>query len=209
MCRKGLRGIAITDHDTIEGGRTAKEIIQAQGCKDCIIIVGTEIKTEIGDIIGLFLTREIHSRRSLDVIDEIHSQGGLSILAHPFRTPYILHARGKKTANYEATLIQQIDLIEIANARSKPSENLMAMDLALRYHKPVSAGSDAHFPPEIGATRLITTDQDISTETDIKNHLLNATGIPSNKHPILNNLHWYVVTALLSYMHKLKQTFLP
>jgi predicted metal-dependent phosphoesterase TrpH len=65
--RKRLSGVAITDHNTIKGVLEA----QNQSIKDFFIICGAEIETEQGDILGLFLTEEIQSRKALDVIDEI------------------------------------------------------------------------------------------------------------------------------------------
>lgn len=79
--QRGLRGIAVTDHDTIRGGLDVAAIAPP----DLLVIVGAEIATEVGDIVGLFLTREIVAREPLAVLDEIEAQGGIAFLPHPHR----------------------------------------------------------------------------------------------------------------------------
>ncbi len=139
--KKGLDGIAITDHDAIKGGIIASQV----NIKDFFTIIGSEIGTEAGDIIGLFLNEEIKSRTSLEVIDEIKAQDGIAVLAHPFRRA--------KEINDE--VIKRIDVIEAFNARNKKSANIMAKNLALKHNLPMIAGSDAHFYFEIGRARTI------------------------------------------------------
>lgn len=75
--KKGLDGVAITDHNTIRGG---VEVLKVNKDDDFVVIVGSKIKTECGDVIGLFLTDEIRSRVFADVVGEIRSQGGLTVL---------------------------------------------------------------------------------------------------------------------------------
>jgi predicted metal-dependent phosphoesterase TrpH len=73
--KRGLDGIAITDHDTIRGGLEAQKLKP----RDLDIIVGAEIKTDRGDVIGLFLNEEIQARDHMEVIDAIRRQGGIDI----------------------------------------------------------------------------------------------------------------------------------
>jgi predicted metal-dependent phosphoesterase TrpH len=134
--RAGLSVIAITDHDTIQGGVEAK---RCEGVSGIRVIIGAEISTDAGDIIGLSLKEEIRSRSWQEVLSEIHDQGGISVLPHPFRShpsPYRLG--------------QQVDLIEVWNARSTPHENALAAALAEATGKPRLMGSDAHTFGEIG-----------------------------------------------------------
>ena len=138
--RKGLNGIAVTDHDTIAGGL---EVLQASDGQ-LVVIVGAEICTDAGDIIGLFLREEIESRHGLDVVDEIHRQGGIAVLPHPFKAHYL-----------SPELIEAIDVIEAFNARCNPEENRKAANLALLHHKPIVTGSDAHTCREIGMARVL------------------------------------------------------
>lgn len=138
--KKGLTGIAVTDHNTIKGGLEVQKI-NKDG--NFTVIVGSEIQTEIGDIIGLCINEEIKSRIAVDVIEEIKEQGGFVILPHPFR--------GHKL---NRDVIELSDAIEVFNGRSTHEENARALELAKKYNKPFTAGSDAHFAAEIGNGRL-------------------------------------------------------
>ncbi len=78
----GLSVIAVTDHDSIDGAIEAAS--QVDGAR-CEVIIGEEVTTRQGHVLGLFLTHAVAA--GLDVeetIDEIHAQGGLAIPAHPF-----------------------------------------------------------------------------------------------------------------------------
>jgi predicted metal-dependent phosphoesterase TrpH len=142
--KRGLGGIAVTDHNTIKGGLFTQKI---NDDKNFAVIVGSEIKTEYGDIIGLFLQEEINSRKFEEVVDEIKDQDGLVVLAHPFR----------KNIVFPSKLFIKIDLIEAFNARSPKNFNEKAFELAKKYQKPIIAGSDSHLAFEIGRGKTITT----------------------------------------------------
>jgi len=137
--KKGIDCIAITDHGTIKGGIQTKRM---NSDKDFHVIVGSEVQTEIGDIIGLNLTEEILSTNFVQVVEEIKNQGGYVILPHPFR--------GHKLTE---DVIKNSDAIEVFNGRSTPEQNLKALELAKSYSKPFIAGSDAHFASEIGLVK--------------------------------------------------------
>jgi len=141
--KKGLDGVAVTDHNTIKGGIEASKVNKDD---DFVVIVGSEIKTEYGDVIGLFLTDEIRSRVFVDVVDEIRDQGGLTVLAHPFRKGIV----------FPRDLLGHVDLIEGFNARSPKNLNQKAIELARDCRIPVTAGSDAHLGFEIGMGRAVT-----------------------------------------------------
>jgi len=150
--RHGIGGIAITDHDVL--GRFPSNV-----AKDLIIIKGSEVKTEIGDIIGLFLTENIRSNISFRVVDEIRDQGGLVILPHPYRD-HIL----------SAWIIEEADAIEGFNARVSQKGNERAIELCIKKGKPMIAGSDAHFSFEVG--RASTVILYASSEEDVRKAIL-------------------------------------
>jgi predicted metal-dependent phosphoesterase TrpH len=134
--KKGLDGIAITDHNTIKGAVAARKINRDP---DFTVITGAEIKTEFGDVVGIFLQEEIRSRLFIEVVEALKRQGGYAILAHPYR----------QYPDPDA-LINKVDLVEAFNSRSKKAHNNQSYDLALKNHKPITAGSDAHLSFEIG-----------------------------------------------------------
>ncbi|MDD1690293.1 MAG: PHP domain-containing protein [Methanoregula sp.] len=137
--KAGLTCIAITDHGTIRGGLEGKTVARTYGIS---VIVGTEISTDCGDIIGLNLHEEIGVTRWQDVIKEIRSQGGKVVLPHPYRD----HCSIEEIA-------ECVDFIEIWNGRSTLQQNTAAQDLANRFLKPVMYGSDAHVISEIGSVK--------------------------------------------------------
>ncbi|MFZ3148256.1 MAG: PHP-associated domain-containing protein [Methanothrix sp.] len=152
---RGLNGVAVTDHNTIKGGLEAQRI---NNNGKFMVIVGAEINTDVGDVIGLFLNEEIKSRMFLEVIDEIRSQDGVVVLPHPFR--------GHKLSD---ELISAVDAIESFNSRTGIWENQRAEKLVKKCKKISVAGSDAHFLSEIG---LGSTLVDCSNLDDLKSAIL-------------------------------------
>ncbi len=140
--RRRLGAIAITDHDTIEGALALADL------DDLPVIVGEEIKTSEGEIIGLFLKEWIAPGETpAETVRAIHAQGGLV---------YVPHARDElrhSTLTLRALLeiLPQVDLIEALNARvTRLAANDAALALAQQHGLPCGAGSDAHQGFEIG-----------------------------------------------------------
>ncbi len=136
----GLTCIAITDHGTIAGGVEGKKEAGRYGVE---VIAGAEIKTDCGDIIGLNLHREIGATSWQAVISEIHAQGGIVVLPHPYHD----HDSVEEIA-------QCVDFIECWNSRCTPEENKKAGSLANRSGKKSIYGSDAHSISEIGLVKV-------------------------------------------------------
>jgi predicted metal-dependent phosphoesterase TrpH len=145
--RRGLNGIAVTDHDTVAG---ALATLAANRHSDFLVIPGIEVKSDLGDVIGLYVERQIQSRRFADVIQEIHDSGGIVYLPHPIRT--FGSERTKRIhADYPG-----IDLWEMYNGRYDAAEFGQSREVfdALRIVGPL-CGSDAHFPWDIGVLRTV------------------------------------------------------
>lgn len=139
--KKGLDGIAITDHDSVAGWEEAKKAAEKL---NAVLILGEEIKTKKGDILGLFLKKEIKSRDPFGVIKEIKAQGGIVIIPHPFHFPHHFRDNLEKYKDL-------IDGIEILNSRAVFSfANKKALLFAQKYHLAVVAGSDAHIYLNVG-----------------------------------------------------------
>lgn len=144
--KKGLDGIAITDHDTIASWQEAKKAAKKL---NAFLILGEEIKTKQGDILGLFLKKEINGKGkdALYTIKEIKKQGGIAIIAHPYhwRKPFRNLEKYKNLA----------DGIEVFNARSQSKKgNQKAFNFAVKNNLVMTAGSDAHSSFEIGNAYL-------------------------------------------------------
>jgi predicted metal-dependent phosphoesterase TrpH len=145
--RLGLDGVAITDHNTITGAR------ELQAVAPFLVIVGEEIKTTQGEIIGLFLREPIPRGLSPEeTIAAIRQQEAVVYVPHPLdriRTS----AMGRRAL---LRIIHQVDALEVFNARILfPRENAQARELALRYGLAMGAGSDAHIASEIGRGYVI------------------------------------------------------
>ena len=89
--RAGLDVIAITDHERIDAAVAARSMAE-QAHLPLEVIVGEEISTRSGHLVGLFLRERIRPWQSLRAsVAQVHDQGGLAIVAHPL-VPYPLCA---------------------------------------------------------------------------------------------------------------------
>lgn len=158
--KKGLSGIAVTDHDTLKGGLETKKY----ETDDFKVIVGSEISTSKGEIIGLYLYEEIKTNDFYDVIDEINSQDGIIIVPHPFD-------EFRKSAHLTGEDYKLINSIEIFNSRCVDIKyNRQAKYFASENKYGVTGGSDAHFANEIGNAGVIIEEIDIKRSI-LKNDL--------------------------------------
>ncbi len=134
--------IAVTDHNTVRGGLAAQEI--ADGVT---VIVGEEVRTSRGEVLGLFLNEDIPRDLSpAETMHRIHDQGGIIGIPHPFD-----NLRSSLDHEERTRLIDQVDFIEGLNARIVfANDNQKAVELGRRYDLPLTAASDAHSAREVG-----------------------------------------------------------
>lgn len=140
----GIDVVCATDHNTIEGALRLREIEPER----LRVIVGEEISSRDGEIIGLFLEKQVPRDLSAeDTIARIHDQGGLVSVPHPFSRNRLYHLRRDALER----VYGQIDCIEIFNAREAfAADNRNAEAFATEHGLPGAVGSDAHRPSEIG-----------------------------------------------------------
>ena len=146
-CRKaGLNCIAITDHNKIQGA------LEARRLADFTVIVGEEVKSSQGDIIGLFLEEEVPKGLSpLETVRRIRDQGGLVMVPHPIDAI----RRGPLSPAALHEILPYVDLIEVLNARTMLSRDLeRCRRLAAETAIPPVAVSDAHTPGELGSAYM-------------------------------------------------------
>jgi predicted metal-dependent phosphoesterase TrpH/glycosyltransferase involved in cell wall biosynthesis len=146
---RGLGAIAVTDHNVIGGALAARAKAEEYGIK---VIVGEEVMTgEQGEVIGLFLEQQIPRGMTLEAtIAEIHRQGGLVYVPHPFDR---LHS----VPDYENLLkvVGDVDALEVFNPRiAIPAYNEEAVRFAGKYRIVGGAGTDAHVAQGLGAVRI-------------------------------------------------------
>lgn len=148
--------VAITDHNTIKGGKKFKEFCLKRGNK-IQVIVGSEIFTSQGEIVGLYLHDEIKPGLSArETIYQIKKQGGIVYIPHPY------DCKREKTVLEESAIKEnreQIDCIEIHNGRNiSPEYDIYQREIAKRYNIQPVIGSDAHTWLEIGRNYVICDD---------------------------------------------------
>ncbi|MFQ5826546.1 MAG: PHP domain-containing protein, partial [Dehalococcoidia bacterium] len=105
----GINCLAVTDHDSVAGAQRVQELAPFP------VIVGEEILTPQGEIMGLFLTRRIPSGLPVrEVVAQIKEQGGLVCVPHPFDQLRLSIGRDQTLLG----ILPDIDIVEVFNSRS-------------------------------------------------------------------------------------------
>jgi len=151
--RIGLTHLAITDHERIDGALRARD----RAPEGLTIIVGEEVRSADGDMIGLYLERAVPPGLSAaETAAAIHEQGGLVGLPHPFDR--FRSSGGSQAADQQRTLdalVAAVDYIEIHNARAYRDANPLAAAFAETRGLPGTASSDAHSVMELGVAQTV------------------------------------------------------
>jgi predicted metal-dependent phosphoesterase TrpH len=139
---RGIDCVAVADHNTIAGALRLREIAPFK------VIVAEEILTVAGEIMGLFLSKEVARGLSAEeTISRIRDQGGLVAIPHPFGRSLPWHPNVLASTE----ILSQVDVIETFNSRTPFTGSIRrAAMLAKEQGKAASAGSDAHTLGEIG-----------------------------------------------------------
>jgi predicted metal-dependent phosphoesterase TrpH len=147
-----LAVIAVTDHDTIEGALRAAEHSERTG--GVPVIIGEEVSSRQGHILGLFLERRVRPGLSAAAtVDEIHTQGGLAIAAHPFWRTKRMAARLGGRVHGIGWLAADLDFDAVEVENSTPGlgfANVLARRLADGAGCACVGNSDAHILEAIG-----------------------------------------------------------
>jgi predicted metal-dependent phosphoesterase TrpH len=184
-----IRIQAITDHNEIWGAQQLKKILENEfDSVNLSIIIGEEVSTGEGEIIGLFLQEKIAAGLSPEeTVFQIKAQGGLVLLPHGFDPlkRYRLQPEARER------ILADIDIVETFNARvSRPKWNRAAVDWAQTHQKLLSAGSDSHTFTDIGTAWVEVPRQKIETPHDLLAVLAEG-GVPMGEwtHPVLAFLY--------------------
>lgn len=138
----GLDKIAVTEHNRLDGALAAKKLAPD------LVIVGEEIMTTHGEIIGYYLTEEVPRGLSpQETIRRLRDQGAVITIPHPLDSL----RRSAMGLDNVLAVIDQVDALEVLNARCvRTQDNVAAAVLAQEHNKLVTAGSDAHTLAEVG-----------------------------------------------------------
>jgi predicted metal-dependent phosphoesterase TrpH/glycosyltransferase involved in cell wall biosynthesis len=141
---QGLGAIAVTDHNVFSGAQEALELARR---RRLTVIPGEEVKTQAGEVIGLFLHEEIPRGLTMeDTVAAIREQGGIVYLPHPFDRLHTI-----PDASTLHRLLGEIDVFEVYNARLLfEGMNDEALRFARKYNLTMGAGSDAHVLQGVG-----------------------------------------------------------
>lgn len=165
--RTDLRVVAITDHNTIEGALFAKSLEEMY---DFQVVIGEEISSRSGHILGLFLSEAVPPGLSaVETIASINEQGGIAIIPHPFANrafgPFGLKALGDTiydVAFHGLELFNSSPYLVYAN-------RLAAKAFAGGQGIAATGGSDAHVLKGIGTGYTVfrgTTAEDLRRSID-------------------------------------------
>ena len=153
--KKNLWNIAITDHNIFT---------KVDG-----LIPGIEIKSNIGDVLILFIKEKITVDDVNEILDKAKEMDAFTILPHPWRSGKFLQLNELE----QKKLATRFSAIEVLNGRSNKDNNLQARKFAKKFRFKMVAGSDAHSPSELG-TCGIQLSSDVDSIEEIKKALING-----------------------------------
>jgi predicted metal-dependent phosphoesterase TrpH len=140
--KRRLEGLAICDHDTVEGGLACEKRALELGL-EITVIPGVEVTSSKGHILVLGVRENIEPLLSPEeTIHRARKLGGTVIIPHPFKQSS--HGIG----SFEGL---DIDAVEVFNSRCLfNNANRKAAIEAERLGIPGVAGSDSHIPEMVG-----------------------------------------------------------
>ncbi|MCI4372606.1 MAG: CehA/McbA family metallohydrolase [Thermoplasmata archaeon] len=137
----GLRGFALTDHNSIGGHRELRELGTAHA--SYVFLPGVEVSTLEGHLLAYGVSETPPARRPLgETIEWVRAHGGEPVLAHPFRWAHGVGRRLAETA--------PVRVIEARNGHNSEVANAKAELVAAQRGLGMSGGSDVHALPELG-----------------------------------------------------------
>lgn len=168
--KQGLDGVAITDHNTLDGA------LKLARKNELIVVPGIEIETLQGHVLALNITTLIPPRLSpSETIQRIHEAGGIVVAPH-------LTAIGKAGLGLRPmSQSSNFDAIEVINSSAFPFflSTYVSQKLAAQLDLPKTAGSDAHIPQTIGrAYTIIDADPDVN---EVIQAIRRGATVPSGK----------------------------
>jgi len=184
--KERLNVLAITDHNKIS------DLVLKMSLKNPTIIVGEEISTDKGEIIGLFLKKEVKPGKAENVVDDVKSQEALLYLPHPFKRSRLIDC---------PEIVNEVDIIEIWNCRSSYEQNYKALLFSLEKGIPFGCGSDAHCAKELGRCKLLV--EDLSIKEFEKDNLIDV--LKKYKYTIIGtNKNYFIYEATSQILKSFK-----
>jgi predicted metal-dependent phosphoesterase TrpH len=144
VVESGIDVLCVTDHNAVAGAHALQSRLS------CRVVVGEELRTSAGEIIGLFLRERVPMGVTpVEAATAIREQGGLVYVPHPFDP---MRRNLAEPALVDLVARGLVDALEVLNAKtSLASLNARAATFATVHGLAHGAGSDAHVPQAIGA----------------------------------------------------------
>ncbi len=154
--KRGLHGMALTDHNTTEGYRTVEKMIP----KDFLVIPSVEISTADGHLLAINVKDNIKAHCPIeDTVERVIDAGGEPIVPHLFRL-----LSGIKKGKLQS-IQKKVSAIEVFNGCSVPNSNLKAAKIAHEFNLGGTGGSDSHDPTYAGYAYTVVDSTDLRIDT--------------------------------------------
>ena len=154
--KRGLQGMALTDHNTIEGFRSVQKNIPT----DFLVIPSVEISTADGHLLALNVRENIPKGCPIEeTVERILDVGGEPVVPHLFRL-----LSGIKKEKLQ-DIRQRISAIEVFNGCSAPNSNLKTAKVASAFQLGGTGGSDSHDPSYAGYAYTVVDSTDVRIDT--------------------------------------------
>jgi len=166
---RGIKAVAITDHNSVRGSLEASKIAQEHGM---IVVRGTEVSSTIGHIAALGIDQDIpRGLTPSETVERIHASGGIAVAVHPFRFSTGLGANFVRSCKFDA--------VEVLNGWTTKKRNRKALEIANELNLPKTAGSDGHREYDIGKTFVVI--DDCENEAQIIDQILKGKAVPGGE----------------------------
>jgi predicted metal-dependent phosphoesterase TrpH len=154
--KRGLQGMALTDHNTIKGYHT----VQKMAPNDFLVIPSVEISTADGHLLAFNVIENIQAGLPVEeTVERVIDAGGEPIVPHLFR---LLSGIKKEKLKIIQT---KISAIEVFNGCSVPNTNLKTAKVAHAFNLGGTGGSDSHDPAYAGLAYTIVDSTDLRIDT--------------------------------------------
>ncbi|MHA1132078.1 MAG: PHP domain-containing protein, partial [Candidatus Helarchaeota archaeon] len=116
--KKKIDILAITDHNTMKGYpycvRYAKTCTNRNN-GDIFILPAEEVGCTEGDVLAYGISEEIEIGSIAETIDNIHDQGGLAVMPHPFSLTTAVSVKTAEKNNFDGIEVINFNSFDIFN----------------------------------------------------------------------------------------------
>ncbi len=155
--RRGMDGMAFTDHNTVKGSIAA----QSFSTEDFVILTGCELSTAEGHLLCIGIIDDIPSGSGMaEAIEKVESLGGIAVPSHPFRLG--------TGAGMDTLIRLNVKAIETVNGRNHHARNKSALSFASSRGTGGTGGSDSHSSDEIGRAYTVIDGENLGADDIIQ-----------------------------------------